>query len=50
MPDNIAFELIGHALKVKKAAKNKYYSGGAYDKITEKVMQMPGDKAKRIFD
>ncbi len=31
---------------IKKFAENKYYSGGAYDIIKEKVMKMPSDKAK----
>ena len=37
MPDNIAFELIGHALKVKDAAKNdwKYFSAALKERTAE---------------
>ena len=34
---------------LKEFAKNKYYSGGAYDKLTEKIMQMPSEKAKEFL-
>lgn len=34
---------------VKKFAQNKYYSGGAYDKITEKVMAMSNDRTKDLL-
>lgn len=34
---------------VKNIAENKYYSGGAYDKVTEKVMKMPDEDAKRTL-
>ena len=34
---------------VKNIAENKYYSGGAYDKVTEKVMRMPDEDAKKIL-
>mgnify|MGYP002624407711 CR=1 FL=1 len=34
---------------IKEFAKNKYYSGGAYDKLTEKIMQMPSEKAKEFL-
>ena len=34
---------------VKRFAENKYYNGGAYDKVTEKVMNMPDEDAKKIL-
>ncbi len=39
----------GLAEFIKEFAKNKYYSGGAYDKLTEKIMQMPSEKAKEFL-
>ena len=34
---------------VKKFAENKYYSGGAYDKVTARVTQMPNEDAKKLL-
>ena len=34
---------------VDEIARNKYYSGGAYDKITAQVMQMPPEQAKTLL-
>lgn len=34
---------------VKELAENKYYDGGAYDKVTARVMQMPDDVAKKLL-
>ena len=34
---------------VKEFAKNKYYSGGAYDKVTARVMQMSDGDAKKLL-
>lgn len=34
---------------VKKFAENKYYSGGAYDKLIARVMQMSDDDAKKLL-
>ena len=34
---------------VDEFAKNKYYSGGAYDKVTALVMQMPDEDAKKLL-
>ena len=34
---------------IKDFAKDKYYNGGAYDKVKEKVMRMPDKDAKEIL-
>ena len=34
---------------VKEFAKNKYYSGGAYDKVTEQVRNMSDSDAKKLL-
>ena len=34
---------------VKKFAENKYYNGGAYDKVTERVMRMSDSDAKELL-
>lgn len=34
---------------VKKFAENKYFSGGAYDKVTERVMRMSDGDAKALL-
>ena len=39
-----------HAQKfVDEFARGKYYSGGAYDKVTELVMRMPNEEAKNLL-
>ncbi|MBR4643448.1 MAG: hypothetical protein IKO74_12145 [Selenomonadaceae bacterium] len=34
---------------VEEFTKNKYYSGGAYDKLTERVMRMSNEDAKKLL-
>ena len=34
---------------VKKFAENKYYNGGAYEKLTERVMKMSDEDAKKLL-
>lgn len=34
---------------IEEFTKNKYYSGGAYDKLTERVMRMSNEDAKKLL-
>ena len=34
---------------IEKFAENKYYTGEAHDKVTEQVMRMPDEEAKRLL-
>ena len=34
---------------IEKLVENKYYTGEAHDKVTARVMQMPGEDAKKLL-